>query len=83
MPLAVPSQMSPEWSCWMERTLSLGSPSRMVRMVTRIFFEAVDAAAGGSHPNAAFGVFVEASNDLVGEPVAASGRIELSPGEAG
>ena len=35
-----------------------------------ILFEAVDAAAGGSHPNAAFGVFVEASNDLVGEPVA-------------
>ena len=35
MPLVVPSQMSPELSCCMERTLSLGSPSRMVRIVTR------------------------------------------------
>jgi len=35
-----------------------------------IFLEAVDAAPGGSQPHAAFVVFVHASNDLIGEPVA-------------
>ena len=80
MPAVVPSQMSPEWSCWTERILSLGSPSRMVRMVDAIFLEAVDAAAGGSHPQAAFVVFVEASNDLVGKPVAGLIGAELPLG---
>ena len=35
-----------------------------------VFLEAVDPSTGGSNPQAAFGVFEEASDHLVGEPVA-------------
>src|ERR1019366_5006478 len=46
-----------------------------------IFFEALDPAAGGPHPHAAFGVFIEASNDLIRDPVASLIGSELPLGK--
>ena len=86
MPLAVPSQMSPELSCWTRTDAVAGKPFAHGAHGHAIFFETVDAAAGGSHPHAAFVVFVQASNDLIGEPVAGLIGAELplgKPADAG
>ena len=45
--------------------------------------EAVDAAAGSAHPQAAFGIFIQASNHLIGEPIAGLIGTELPPGQPG